>query len=372
MCSGNIEVFEVRTGRDLDEFIDLSLKLYSKDPLYVPLLKSELKKQFSQKNPFFLHAKARYFLAQKSGETVGRIVSIVNQRHIEFHNDKSGFFGFFESVNDYTVSDALLNKAAETLGNEGMEIMRGPMSFSTNEECGLLLEGFDSPPMLMMPYNPPYYHDLMEHYGMKKAKDLFAYILDTPEELPNKILRVAQIAEKFGITVRRIDKKMFERDMMIFKEVYNSAWGKNWGFIPLTDEEVVHLGNNLKTVLEPDMTIIAEKDNKPVGFLGLLPDFNFVLKHMKGSVNPLSIVKALYYSKKIKDLRMLLLGTKAEYRNKGVDALMFREAFKGVKKGGYKRVDFSWILEDNIPVQRLIQMIGGSLYKKYRIYEKRL
>jgi len=372
MSPGDIEIFEVRTGRDLDAFIDLPLKLYSKDPLYVPLLKSELKKQLSLKNPFFLHAKARYFLAKQGAETVGRIASIVNRRHIEFHNEKSGFFGFFESLDDHAVSDALLNKAAETLGNEGMDIMRGPMSFSTNEECGLLLEGFDSPPMLMMPYNPPYYHELMENYGMKKAKDLFAYILDTPENLPDKILRVALIAEKFGITVRRIDKKMFKRDMMIFKEVYNSAWGKNWGFIPLTDEEVVHLGNNLKTVLDPDMTIIAEKDNKPVGFLGLLPDFNFVLKHMKGNVNPLSIVKALYYSKKIKDLRMLLLGTKAEYRNKGVDAIMFREAFKGVKKGGYKRVDFSWILEDNIPVQRLIEMIGGSLYKKYRIYEKRL
>ena len=263
MTVKNIKVIEIRSGKDLKDFIRLPDKLYSRDPFYVPLLKTEIKKQLSGKNPFFLHAKARYFLAKQGAETVGRIASIVNQRHIEFHNEKSGFFGFFESLDDYAVSDALLNKAAETLGNDGMEIMRGPMSFSTNEECGLLLEGFDSPPMLMMPYNPPYYHDLMEHYGMKKAKDLFAYILDTPDELPNKILRVAQIAEKFGITVRRIDKKMFERDMMIFKEVYNSAWGKNWGFIPLTDEEVVHLGNNLKTVLEPDMTIIAEKDNKP-------------------------------------------------------------------------------------------------------------
>ena len=303
---------------------------------------------------------------------MGRTVSIINDRHLEFHNDGAGFFGFFESANDLSVANALLDRVSGYLKSEGMKVMRGPMSFSTNEECGMLLEGFESPPMLMMPYNPPYYHDLMENYGMKKAKDLFAYILDTPDELPAKVLRVAQIAEKFGITVRRIDKKMFERDMIIFKEVYNSAWGKNWGFLPLTDEEVVFLGNSLKPVLVPDMTIIAEKGDEPVGFLSLLPDFNFVLKHMKGSVNPLTIMKAVYYSKKIKDLRMLLLGTKAEYRNKGVDAIMFREAFKGVKKGGYKRVDFSWILEDNIPVQRLIEMIGGRLYKKYRIYEKNL
>jgi len=251
-----------------------------------------------------------------------------------------------------------------------MVAVRGPMNFSTNEECGMLLEGFDSSPMLMMPYNPPYYHDLMEGNGLSKAKDLYAYIVDVPEELPDKILRVAQIAEKSGITIRQIDKKMFERDMKIFQVVYNSAWEKNWGFIPLTDKELVHLGNSLKPVLVPDMTIIAEKGDEPVGFLGLLPDFNFVLKHMKGKVNPLSILKALYYSKKIKDLRMLLLGTKAEYRKKGVDALLFREAFKGVRRGGYKRVEFSWILEDNVPVQRLVEMIGGRLYKKYRIYEK--
>jgi len=336
-----------------------------------PLIQ-ELKKQFSDKNPFFHHAKARYFLGKKDGIISGRIASVINQRHIEFHHEKAGFFGFFESVDDQAVADALLNTVSRVLREEGMHRMRGPMNFSTNEECGMLLEGFDSAPMLMMPYNPLYYHTLMEKHGMSKVKDLYAYILDIPEELPDKILRVAQIAEKSGITIRQIDKKMFERDMKIFKVVYNSAWEKNWGFIPLTDEELVHLGNNLKPVLVPDMTIIAEKGDEPVGFLGLLPDFNFVLSHMKGKVNPFSIIKALYYSKKIKDLRMLLLGTKAEYRKKGVDALLFREAFKGVKRGGYKRVEFSWILEDNIPVQRLVEMIGGRLYKKYRIYEKQI
>ena len=336
-----------------------------------PLIQ-ELKKQFSGKNPFFRHAKARYFLVKKDGKISGRIAAVVNQRHIEFHHEKTGFFGFFESVNDQAVSDALLETVSRVLRDEGMDRVRGPMNFSTNEECGMLLEGFDSAPMLMMPYNPPYYHTLMERYGMNKAKDLYAYILDIPEKLPDKILRVAQIAEKSGVTIRQIDKKMFERDMKIFQVVYNAAWEKNWGFIPLTDEELIYLGNNLKPVLVPDMTIIAEKGGEPVGFLGLLPDFNFVLKRMNGKVNPFSIMKALYYSKKIKDLRMLLLGTKAEYRKRGVDALLFREAFKGVKRGGYKRVEFSWILEDNIPVQRLIEMIGGRLYKQYRIYEKQI
>jgi len=367
-----IEVIEAETKKDLDAFIKLPFALYSKDPFYVPPLINEIKKQFSDNNPFFLHATARYFLAKKNGKLEGRIISIINHSHIEFHHEKVGFFGFFESLNDQEVASALLDKVSETLKKDGMEIMRGPMNFSTNEECGFMIEGFNNPPMLMTPYNPAYYNDLMERYGMTKSKDLYAYIYDVSEDLPEKVLRVAEIAVKKGITTRPLNKKNFDYDMNIFKDVYNSAWEKNWGFIPLTSEELAYLGNSLKTILVPELTLIAEKDQEPVGFMGLLPDFNFVLKHMKGKLNPVSIAKAFYYSKKIKDLRLLLLGIKASYRNKGVDALLFREGFKGVRKGGYKRVEFSWILEDNIPVQRLIEMIGGRLYKKYRIYEKRL
>jgi GNAT superfamily N-acetyltransferase len=367
-----IEVIEVKSKRDLDDFIKFPFTLYSKDPNYVPPLIREMRANFSDKNPFFLHATARSFIARKDGRVVGRIAAIINQRHIEFHKEQTGFFGFFESVQDREISSALLDRVAGSLRKEGMLILRGPMNFSTNEECGFLMEGFGSPPMLMTPYNPPYYHDLMERYGLEKSKDLYAYILDIPEELPRKIIRVADIAAKSGIRVRHLNKTFFEREMNIFKAVYNSAWENNWGFIPLTDEELVHLGNNLKPVIVPELTLIAEKEDEPVGFMGLLPDFNFALKHMKGKMDPASIMKALYYSKKIRDLRLLLLGIKAEFRNKGVDALLFREGFKGVRKGGYKRVEFSWVLEDNIPVQRLVEMIGGRLYKKYRIYEKKL
>ncbi|NCO67037.1 MAG: hypothetical protein COY75_01120 [Nitrospirae bacterium CG_4_10_14_0_8_um_filter_41_23] len=367
-----IEVLEVKSKKDLNDFIKLPLSLYSKDPFYVPPLITEMQEQFSDKNPFFLHATARYFLAKEEGKLAGGIISIINQRHIEFHNERAGFFGFFESSNNQGVASALLDKVSEILRKEGMDIIRGPMNFSTNEECGFLIEGFNSPPMLMTPYNPSYYNDLMENYGMTKSKDLYAYIYDVTEELPEKILRVAEIAVKNGINVRPVNKKKFDDEMNIFKDVYNSAWGKNWGFIPLTNEELTYLGKRLKTIAVPELTLIAEKDKEPVGFMGLLPDFNFVLRYMKGKVSPISIAKAFYYSKKIKDLRLLLLGIKAEYRNKGIDALLFREGFKGVKKGGYKRVEFSWILEDNIPVQRIVEMIGGRLYKKYRIYEKRL
>ncbi|MCJ7483958.1 MAG: GNAT family N-acetyltransferase [Thermodesulfovibrionales bacterium] len=366
------EVIEVTSGKDLNDFITFPLTLYSRDPFYVPPLIREMQKHFSQKNPFFHHAHVRYFIAKKNGEIRGRVVSLINKRHIEYHKENTGFFGFFESADDYETASALLDRVSDVLKREGMDIMRGPMSFSTNEECGLLIDGFHSHPILMTPYNPPYYIDLMKRYQLQKAKDLYAYILDIPDELPQKIHRVADIAAKTGVTVRPVNKKHFDRDMFIFKDVYNSAWEKNWGFIPLTDEELIYLSNNLKPVVVPELTLIAEKNAEPIGFMGILPDFNVVLKHMKGKLNPISILKAFYYSKKIKDLRVLLLGIKNEYRNKGIDALLLREAFKGVKRGGYKRVEFSWILEDNLPVQRLIGFVGGRLYKKYRIYEKRL
>jgi len=367
-----LEILEVKTKKELKKFIDFPYSLYANDPLYVPTLKKEVWEQLTGQNPFFKHAEVKYFLAEDDGRILGRIASVVNLIHIEFHNEKAGFFGFFESVNDPDVSGRLLAAVAHDLNRKGMKVMRGPMNFSTNDECGLLIEGFDSCPMLMTPYNPQYYRGLMEKCGMEKAKDLYAYIYDVQESPPEKVLRVAAIAEKRGIRVRQIDKRRFKEEMLVFKEVYNSAWEKNWGFVPLTDDELYNLGERLKQIVVPELTLIAEDQGSPVGFMGMVPDFNSVLRHMHGRLTPLSIIKALYYSRKITGLRLLLLGIKREYRNKGVEALLIREVFKEIKKGGYKRVEFSWILEDNIPIQRIIEMADGRLYKKYRIYEKLL
>ncbi|MEW6108867.1 MAG: N-acetyltransferase [Nitrospirota bacterium] len=364
-----IQVIEVQK-ENLGDFIKLPFILYSKDPNFIPQLNREMQMHFSDKNPFFRHAGAKYYIALKEGKISGRIISFVNRRHNEFQNERTGFFGFFDCINDISVADALFEKAAGYLKKEGMEIMRGPMNFSTNEECGFLIEGFSEPPMLMTPYNPFYYNNLSVECGMKKIKDLYAYIYETQNELPEKIKRVAAITDKKGITVRPINMNNFMSEMMIFKEVYNSAWHKNWGFIPMTDEELIYAGKRLKQIIVPDLTLIAEKGKEPIGFLGMVPDFNLVLKKMNGKLNPASVAKALYYSRKIRDLRLMLLGIKKEYRNTGIEALLFREGFKPIKKGRYKRVEFSWILEDNIPVQRIIEMVGGRLYKKYRIYEK--
>jgi hypothetical protein len=331
----------------------------------------DMKTHFSEKNPFLRHADVKFFLALKNGNVVGRIASIINPDHIKFRKEKAGFFGFFECINDKEISDALLSRVQNELKSHGMEIMRGPMNFSTNEECGFLIDGFDSSPMLMMPYNPPYYNDLAAAFGMSKSKDLHAYIYDMQEELPEKVLRVAALAERKGITVRPIDKKNFMADMKIFQCIYNSAWEKNWGFIPIADEELSYSAKRLKPLVVPELTLIAEKDGEPVGFLGLIPDYNFVLKRMKGRLNLVTVIKGLYYSRRIPDLRLMLYGIKSEYRNRGVDAFLFKEGHKNImKKGGCERIEFSWILEDNMPVIRICEMFGARLYKRYRIYEK--
>ncbi|MGB9716254.1 MAG: N-acetyltransferase [Thermodesulfovibrionales bacterium] len=372
MSDESIQVIEVRSKNDLNDFIRLPFSLYSEDPFFVPPLIKDMREKFSDKNPFFLGANVRYFLAKKEKRTLGRVVAIINKRHNEFHRDKVGFFGFFESINDFAVASSLLDKVSDLLRKENMDTIRGPMNFSTNEECGFLIEGFNEPPVLMTPYNPPYYNDLMEEYGMKKAKDLYAYSCEIPQELPEKILKVAGIAEKRGVRVRPIDMKQFELEMKVFREIYNSAWQRNWGFIPITLEETKYLAERLRPIILPELTLIAEKGKEPIGFMGVLPDLNFVLRKMKGRLNPFTILKAVYYSKKIRCLRLLLLGIKFEYRNKGVDALLFREGFKNVREKyrQFQRVEFSWILEDNIAVQRLVEIVGARLYKRYRVYEK--
>ena len=253
-----------------------------------------------------------------------------------------------------------------------MDTLRGPTNFSTNDECGFLIEGFDSAPVLMMPYNPPYYNELLEGWGMSKAKDLYAYNYIFSGDLPEKVLKVASLAERKGITVRPIDMKNFMADMQTFQHIYNSAWKDNWGFIPISDEELSYSAGRLKPLIIPEFIMIAEKQGEPVGFLGLLPDFNSVLKHMHGRLTPVTLLKALYYSRKITALRVLLYGVKPGYRSQGLDALLFTNGVNYIKvKGGYTNLEFSWILEDNVPVKRIIEMLGGLLYKKYRIYEKK-
>lgn len=370
----DIRIVEVTSSAQLNDFIEFPLRLYRDDPLYTPQLCSDQRAHFSAKNPFFEHAEVAFFLAYKDGRIAGRIAAIINNLHLEVQKEKTGFFGFFESVNDYGVAAALLDTVNGRLSAKGLGIMRGPMNFSTNEECGFLIEGYNEAAILMMPYNPPYYNDLVTAYGMRKAKDLHAYIknITGKNDLPEKLYRVAAIAEKKGVIAREVTKDYFEKAMRDFMDIYNAAWEKNWSFVPITEGEIAYTAKLLKPLVVPDLTIVAEYDGRPAGFMCMVPDYNFVLRKMGGKLNPVTVIKALYYSRKITDLRMMLLGIKPEFRNRGVDALLYREGFKGVRRGGYKRVDFSWILEDNYDIIRHTEMINAPLYKRYRIYEKEI
>ncbi|MCI4624764.1 MAG: GNAT family N-acetyltransferase [Candidatus Magnetoovum sp. WYHC-5] len=366
-----IKVKEVLTADELNKFIELPFRLYKKDRHYSPQLRWDIEKDFvPQKNPVFKHSKIKLFIAYLYDKVVGRIVSVINTRHLAIHKDGVGFFGFFESQNNIEIAKSLLDRVKKELLINELKVMRGPMNFSINDECGLLYNGFGMPAMIMTPYNPPYYTSLLEHYGMVKSKDLYAYIYYLSADIPAKVHRVAAIARKKDISIRTININDFGSELMRFKSVYNSAWKDSWGFIPFSNDDMQYMGNKLKAVMIPELMLIAEKGSETIGCLGLLPDFNFVLRRMSGKLNPITIIKALYYLRKVKDLKLLLFGIKKEYRTQGIDALLIEEAFKRIRKEGYERAEFSWIAEDNKPAQHIVEMLGGKLYKTFRVYEQ--
>lgn len=371
-----VTIEEVSGAGGINEFIDFPWKVYRDNPCWVPPLKSEVKFLLSEKkNPFFQHADAAIFLARKSGETVGRIAAIIDRNHIKIHQEQAGFFGFFECLADCAVARELLETAASWLKERHMEIMRGPMNPSTNEECGFLLEGFDSPPMIMMTYTPPYYLNYMERCGLNKAKDLYAYITVIREVAAGgRLEKVAAEVQKRvpGLTVRPADMKRLPRELAAVKEIYNAAWSHNWGFVPMTDAERESMANRLKPLIVPELLIMAEVNGTPAAFFMAVPDYNQVLGKLNGRLGPVGTVKAMWYSRKISDIRILTMGVKAEYRKKGIEILLYLEAFKAAVKKGFDRAEMSWILEDNVLMQRGCELMGGRLYKKYRIYEKKI
>ncbi|RMH68953.1 MAG: N-acetyltransferase [Gemmatimonadetes bacterium] len=328
------------------------------------------------KHPFHAHADVIYFLAFKGEHVAGRICAHVNHNHNAFHAEKTGFFGFFECLPDQAVADALLEAARQWLVDQGMERMRGPANFSTNEECALLVEGFDSPPVMMMPYNPPYYIELLEHYGLHKVMDLWAWYMTCEQKLPEKVVRIAEkIRQKEGITVRPLNMKDFGNEVKRIKDIYGSAWEKNWGFVPPTDAEIAHLANEFKPIVIPELALIAEVKGEAVAFSLTLPDGNQILKAANGKLYPFGIIKLLWAAKiqkKINQLRLLLLGIKEGYRKRGIDSILYVETFQNGTRLGYKGGEISWTLETNTLVNRAIELMGGRKYKTYRFYEKEI
>lgn len=374
MAFNTIEVDQVKTKKDLKDFIKLPWKIYKNDPCWVPPLISQQKALFDKKkHPFFEHSEADFFIARRSNEPVGTIVAIKNNRHNQVHDENVGFFGFFETVPDYQVASKLLDTVMEWAKTKHLEFIRGPENYSQNEVCGLLVDGFDTPPVILMAHNPPYYQNFIEQYGFTKAMDLWAYCMDKNTQIPERVIKVVErIKAHSRATFRTINKKILNKEIEKVKYIYNNAWEKNWGFVPLTDHEIDHIANELKPIVDQDIVFFAEIEGRPVGFSLAVPDINQALLKINGRLFPFGLLKLLYYSRKIDRLRVIIMGVIKEYRNKGIDSVFYLDTYqKGIAKG-YHWGEFSWILENNDPMNTALTNIGAKVYKTYRIYEKKV
>lgn len=372
-----VRVHEAVSKSDLQSFIDLPWSIYKDDALWVPPLKADVKGILDEvKNPFWQHAERKLFLAEQDGEVVGRIAAIHCSLHNEVHQDGAGFFGFFESINDKSVSAALFDTAAGWLAGRGCRVMRGPMNPSLNDEAGLLVEGFDRAPAIMFTRNPEYYVDLVESAGFKKAKDFYVWDHDIEGASKKFEGRVHKIVERIrkrpGLTVRTFEMKHFARDVAIIRDLYNRCWEKNWGFVPMTDAEFKHMAEQLKPILEPKGIVFVEMDGKPVSMSLCLPDFNRVLKHLNGNLGPVELVKFFWYKRKIDWCRLVILGILPEYRKKGLDLLMIVESIKNAVSVGWKGGDLGWTLEDNDEINNGIKAVGSTIVQRHRIYDRPL
>ncbi|HEY7681167.1 MAG TPA: hypothetical protein VH879_00875 [Gemmatimonadales bacterium] len=367
----------VRDRTDFNRFIGFPYALHARDPLWVPPLRRDMRTLLDRRtNPFFDHADAECFLAERGGRVVGRITAITNRLHNEFHHDTVGFFGFFEAIYDQAVADALFSAARDWLRSRGHDVMRGPASFSTNDECGLLVNGYDTPPTLMMPHNPPYYERLFVAAGLTKAKDLLVYrggyesiYIPVPERLRRgtELLR-----NRLGITIRPMNLKDFHAEVERIKVLYNKCWERNWGFIPMTDREIDHLATQFKPVAIADMVPFAEKNGEIVGFGLALPDLNQVFRRYRsGRLTPALLADLLLSlkRKRIRRVRILLLGVIPELRGKGVDAMLYHWIWTRAEAHGIRWGEAGWILEDNAAMKAGLEKMEFSVYKTYRLYD---
>ncbi|MFH1368150.1 MAG: hypothetical protein ABII64_03385 [Elusimicrobiota bacterium] len=369
-----MEIQTINTPAQFDRFIKFPWSIYKNDRNWVPPLLMDVKFNLKE-NPFWEHSERELFMAyDNSGKPMGRIAAIVDHNYIRFHDEPVGFFGFYESENNPVAAKALFDKAGEWLKSKGIEMMRGPMNPSTNDECGFLCEGFDEMPRLMMPYNPRYYLNLAEQCELKKAKELYAYEMDISNGPIERLKRIAEMARKKnpGLIVRSLNMKDWEKELQRALSVYNAAWEKNWAFVPWTKKEFMTVATRMKSLFYPDTTLIAELGGKPVGLLIAVPDYNFVMKKMNGRLFPFGILKFMFYKNKIKALRLMIMGVVKEHRLRGIEGVMYYEALRNSLRKGFEKCEFSWILDDNIMTQRGAEMMGGKLYKKYRIYERQL
>ncbi len=369
-----ITVREVTNATDLDRFVKLPFAVYRDDPYWVSPLLSDLKKALTPgKNPFWSHAERRLFLAEKDGRPVGRICATVDFNYNSFHKSSVGFFGYFESTNDPDATAALFDAAGRWCREKGMTLLYGPANPSLNDEAGLLIDGFDSPPQVKMSYNPRDYISLIEGAGLTKVKDLHAYVIDAERPMPDRYVRVIEMLKrKPGLVVRPANLSRLRDELELNKEVYNDAWSDNWDFAPMTSEELDDLARQLKPLIIPELIPFVLYNGEIAAMSVALPDYNQVLRRLNGRLLPFGWLKFLIYKGRINQGRLWALGVKAKFRHMGFDSLLYYESLVAARKLGYKWGEVSWILEDNFAIIRPILNLGGRLYKTYRIYQRSL
>jgi len=370
----NVDVIEVESPDLLKKFITYPNQLYKNTPQYVWPLISERREFFDfKKNPFYKSARVKLFVAMRDGKICGRVATCINFKHNDYHSEKVGFFGFFDTPDDYDIAHKLLKTAMITVKKEGMEKMRGPMNFSTNHEVGFLVDGFDSPPTIMMTYNFPYQPKLAEKFGLKKCMDLLAFKISSADKISPRIQKVVdKMQKRTEITLRNINMSDFENEIKRINEIYNQAWSYNWGFVPMDEEEFAHTARDMKQIIDPDLVFVAEHKGRPVAFSMALPDFNQALVHLKGRLMPFGLIKLFWHTKirnKIDSLRFITFGVIPEFQKRAVDSMMYIHSYKkGVEKG-YRSAEISWVLETNDLMCRAAEQMGAVYYKKYRIME---
>jgi hypothetical protein len=363
-----------RSSRDILRFLKVSYPIYARDPNWVAPLLMDLKKVFTDENPLFQHARMQLWIARKSGRDVGRIAGIVDEHYNKTSERKCAFFGFFESIEDPVVGRRLFETVRDWARQQNLQIVQGPMNPTTNDECGLLIEGFDSPPVFMMTYNPRYYVSLVEAAGFQKAKDLLAFHIDLSTIPMDRLGKIAAKVRQRNpdLVFRPVLRKTLAQDIVKVKEVYNAAWEQNWGFVPMTDAEVDFMARRLKPLLMEGLIWLVEAQTEPVGFLLALPDYNPAMQPLRGRLGTPKIFGFLPYLlgwKRPNRTRVLTLGVKEKYRSKGLESAMLIEGLKVGFDAGVRESEASWILEDNLMMCRVLEAIGGRVYKRYRIYE---
>lgn len=379
----DVDVRSMKTPAEREAFITFAWKVYKDNPYWVPPLINERKHFLDPAhNAFFEHATAEYFMAFRGEEPVGTIAAFTNTAYNEFQDVNVGFFGFFEVLEDRKAAHALLRTAEEWVRKAGHDAIMGPAQFSTNDEAFLLIDGFDDPPRALMTYNPPYYQDFIETAGFPKAMDVWAYsigVADFIQQMPEKLKRVVEkVKQKGRFDIRPVRMREFDQEVERVKRIYHGSWERNWGFVPFTDAEFDVFTTNLKSILDPDLALMVEVDGEAVGFSLTIPDLNQPLLRAyprQGIPEAFTMLKLLWHwkvRKQVDWLRVVALGVLPEYRARGVDAMMYLETAKRAAPKGYKWAEMSWILENNMMMNRSIQMLGGEVYKTYRMYEKKL